>query len=60
MNTKPQQWLGLDAGPLFEQFRDAQMTDQQRLERKRQAAIDWLGERWILHPLHRVQRVVQS
>ncbi len=28
------------------------MYDDTDLESKRQAAIAWLGERWLLHPIH--------
>jgi len=47
-------WLGCDAGPLYEPFRAQAETPQQRHERKRQAALDWLGTRWLLHPANRV------
>lgn len=50
-------WLGCDAGPLYQPFRAAFETPHQRHERKRQAALDWLGTRWLLHPANRVQRI---
>lgn len=53
-------WLGCDAGPLYEPFRAQAETPQQRHERKRQAALDWLGPRWLLHPANRVQRIQES
>ena len=28
------------------------MNDEQTLEEKRKAAIEWMGERWVLHPKH--------
>jgi hypothetical protein len=44
--------------PLYVPFQLQPMTTlQERNEVKRQAAIEWLGTRWILHPENNVGRI---
>jgi hypothetical protein len=50
------EWLGCDAGPLYDPMREASLSEQQRRERKLAAAKGWLGQRYLLHPANRVQR----
>lgn len=50
-------WLGCDAGPLYEPFRAQAETPQQRFDRKRQAALAYLGTRWLLHPANKARRI---
>jgi hypothetical protein len=44
--------------PMYVPFQlQPQLTLEERNEVKRQAAIKWLGTRWILHPENKVGRV---
>ena len=51
------QWLGADAQPMYQPMRqpvDISLAD--RLEIKRQQALRWLGNRWVLSKANQVSR----
>ena len=57
MVARPQFEVVKDPEPFYVPFQEPIIADlEDRLEWKRRKAIQWLGNRWILHPDNQVRR----